>query len=129
MIGLQKVYTEPSTWQGWYDFFKSRYNWFTVLHQFPLYSIVTQWYIHTDTHTHTHTHTHTYTFFLLYYLPSRSIPRDWLEFNLLHSRTSLLIHSICKSLHLPAPQFSGFHCWLLEHFVDIKNIFNMGITS
>ena len=34
---------------------------------------------------------HTYPFFFSYYLPSGSIPRDWIEFPVLYSRTSLLI--------------------------------------
>ena len=35
-------------------------------------------YIYTHIHTHIHTHTHIYPFFS-YYLPSCSIPRDWLS--------------------------------------------------
>ena len=46
---------------------------------------------------------HIYTFPFLYYLPSWSNPRDWIQFPVLYSRTSLLIHSKCKSLHLPTP--------------------------
>jgi len=52
------------------------------------------------THTHTHTHTH---FFFSYYLLSCSVARDWIEFPMLYSRTSLLIHSKCHSLYLPTP--------------------------
>ena len=37
----------------------------------------------------------------VYYLPSCSIPRDWIQFPVLYSRISLLIHSTCNSLHLP----------------------------
>lgn len=47
-------------------------------------------------------HIYTFTFFL-YYLPSFSVPRDWREFPVLRSRTSLLIHAQCHSLHLPTP--------------------------
>ena len=43
------------------------------------------------------THIHIYTFFISYHLPSCSIP-------VLYSRTSLLIHSKCNSLHLPIPK-------------------------
>ena len=39
-----------------------------------------------------------YIFFFPHYPPSCSI--TWLEFPVLHSRISLLIHSKCKSLHL-----------------------------
>ena len=51
------------------------------------------------THTHTHTHTHSFS----YYLPSWSIPRDWMWFPVQYSRTSLLIHSKCNSLRLLTP--------------------------
>ena len=61
-------------------------DWVTML-----YSKVTQSYIHTCT------------FFLSYYLPSCSITRDWIEFPVLYSRTSLLIHSKWNSLPLPTP--------------------------
>ena len=53
-------------------------------------------------HTHTHTHIYTHIFFL-YYLPSWSIPRDWIYFPVLYSRTPLFIHSKCKRLHLLTP--------------------------
>ena len=42
-------------------------------------------------HTCIHIHTHTYTFLFSYYLPSWSIPRDWIQFPALCSRTSLLL--------------------------------------
>ena len=38
-----------------------------------------------------------YTFFFSYYLPSCSIPRDWIE---LYSRISLLFYSKCNSWYL-----------------------------
>ena len=63
------------------------------------------------------THTHTHTLFLFsYYLPSWSIPRDWRQFPALYSRTSLLTHSKCNSLHLPTPNspsipFSPLSLW------------------
>ena len=47
---------------------------------------------------------HTYTFFLSSYLPSWSIPRDWIGFPVLYSRTSWLIHFQQKSLHPLAPK-------------------------
>ena len=46
------------------------------------------------------TATQPYIFFFSYYLPSYSIPRDWTEVPVLYSRTSLLIHSKCNTLHL-----------------------------
>ena len=39
----------------------------------------------------------------LYYLPSWSLLRDWIEFPGLYSRTSSLIHFKCNSLHLLTP--------------------------
>ena len=50
---------------------------------------------------------HTYTFFFSYHLPSWSIPRDWMEFPVLDSRTSLLIHSQCPSWHLLTPHLKS----------------------
>ena len=47
-------------------------------------------------------HTCIYILFLIYFL-SRSITRDWIEFPVLYSRTSLLIHPKCNSLHLLTP--------------------------
>ena len=55
-------------------------------------SKVTQLYIHI-----------TYTFCFSHYPPSCSITSVWMEFPVLNSRTSLLIHSKCNSLHLPTP--------------------------
>ena len=46
---------------------------------------------------------HRYTFSFLYYLPSWSIPRDWLWFPMLYSRITLLIHSKWNSLHPLTP--------------------------
>ena len=43
-----------------------------------------------------HIHTHS-----LFYFSSWSVPRDWVEFHVLYSGTSLLIHSNRKHLHLP----------------------------
>ena len=43
---------------------------------------------------------HTYIVPFLYNLPSWSIPRDWIAFPVLYSRTSLFIDSECNSLHL-----------------------------
>ena len=37
---------------------------------------------------------------LVFYLTSWSLSRDWVEFPVLYSRTSLPIHSKCNSLHL-----------------------------
>ena len=44
-----------------------------------------------------------YPFFFSCDLPSGSIPRDCVEFPVLYSRTSLLIHSQCSGLHLLTP--------------------------
>ena len=44
-----------------------------------------------------------YIFFFSYHFPSCSIPRDWIEFPVLYSRISLLIHSTWNSLHLLTP--------------------------
>ena len=63
----------------------------------------THTHIFIHTHIYIHTHTYTHTFFFSYDLPSWSIPREWIEFSALHSRTSLLIHSKCNSLHLSIP--------------------------
>ena len=41
--------------------------------------------------------------FFSYYFPSCSNPRDWIQFPVLYSSSSLLIHSKWKSLHLPTP--------------------------
>ena len=48
---------------------------------------------------------HIYTFFFLYYLPSCSIPREWIQLPVLYHRTSLLIHSKCSSLQVLTPNF------------------------
>ena len=48
-------------------------------------------------------HTYIKTFFFSYSLPSWSIPRDGIEFPVLYSRTLLLLHSQCHSLHLQTP--------------------------
>ena len=59
---------------------------------------------------------HRFTFFFSYYCPSWSVPRDWTEFPVLHSRPSWLV----RSLHLrtpklcvqptpsPSPRFTSF---------------------
>ena len=60
-------------------FLKLMYSWLTVLCQFLLYSKATQSDI-----------------LFLYYLPSRSIPGDWIQFPVLYSRTLLPIH--CKPM-------------------------------
>ena len=60
----------------------------TMWYQFLLYSKVTQSY----------THIHSFSF-----LPSLSIPKDWIQILVLYSRTSLLIHSKCNSWHLLSP--------------------------
>ena len=44
-----------------------------------------------------------YIFPFLHYLPSWSVPRDWIYFPALYSRTSLFIHSQYNSLHLLIP--------------------------
>ena len=65
-------------------------SWFIIFCQFLLYHNVTQLYIYIHS-------------FLSYYLPSCSITSDWLEFPVLYSRTSLLIHPKRNSLHLLTP--------------------------
>ena len=54
---------------------------------------------HSDIHIYTHTHT----LFFSSYLPSCSIPKDWIQFPVLFSRTSSLILSKCNILHPPTP--------------------------
>ena len=44
-----------------------------------------------------------YIFFFSNYPPSCSITSDWIQFPVLYSRISLLIHSRGSSLHLPSP--------------------------
>ena len=44
-----------------------------------------------------------YVFFFSYYLPSCSIPRDWIQLPVLYSRSSLLIPSKRHCVHLPTP--------------------------
>ena len=56
------------------------------------------------THTRTHIHTHTHTFFFSR-VPSYSITSDQIQFPVLYSKISLLIHSRCNSLHLLTPIF------------------------
>ena len=53
--------------------------------------------------TRSYIYIYTHTFPFLYYLPSWSIPRDWIYFPVLHSRTSLLIHSKWNRLYLLTP--------------------------
>ena len=48
-------------------------------------------------------HAYIYTFFFSHYPPSCSIISDEIQFPVLHSRISLLIHSKCNSLHLLTP--------------------------
>ena len=75
---------------------KLKYSWFTGLCQFLLYSIVNQLYVYMFVFVCT-------TLFFSHCLQSCSIPKGWIEFPVLYSRTSLLIHSKCNSLHLPTP--------------------------
>ena len=56
-----------------------------------------------DTVVHTHS---------LSYLQSWSIPRNWIQFLVLYSKTSLLIHSKCRSLHLLTPNSIPSHTHL-----------------
>ena len=46
---------------------------------------------------------HKHTFFFSHYPPQLSITSDWVQFPVLYSRISLLIHSKCNSLHLLTP--------------------------
>ena len=73
-----------------FSFHFLKYSWCTLLHQFLLCSKVTPSYIYIC---------------FLSYLPSWSIPRDWIEFPVLYSRISLLIHCKCHSLHPRTPNF------------------------
>ena len=79
------------------------YSCFIMLCQFLL--LQTQFYIYTHIYTHIHIYicVYIYIFLLLYYLPPWSISRDWIQFPMLYSRTSLLNHSKCNSLHLLTP--------------------------
>ena len=63
---------------------------------------------------------HVYTFPFLYHPPSWSVPRDQIEFHVLYSRTSLLIHSKCNGLHLPTPNFQSIP--LLPHLGNHKSV-------
>ena len=89
-----------------------------MLCQFLLHSKVTQSY------THTHRHIHTFPF--LYYLPSWSIPRDWTQFPVLYSRTSLPIHSKC-SLHTLTPNFQSIPL-PFPFPLTTTNIFSMSVS-
>ena len=73
------------------------YPLFTKFDQFLLYIKAIQSY------THTYICIHTHTFFFSHYPPSCSITSDQIQFPVLYSRISLLIHSICNSLHLLTP--------------------------
>lgn len=62
-----------------------------------------------------------YTFFFLYYPPSWAVLRDGLQVPALFSRTSLLTHSQCNSLHLPTPNSPSIltvteFLWILYHY-------------
>ena len=76
----------------------------TMLCQFLPYSEVTQSVLHMYIHTS----------LFLNYLSSRSIPRDWTQFPVLYSRTSLPIHPKYNSWHLITlvPQTPGPSCSL-----------------
>ena len=52
---------------------------------------------------HIHIHIHIHTFFFSYHPPSSSIPRDWTQSRVLHSRTSLPFHSKWNHFHLLTP--------------------------
>ena len=58
---------------------------------------------------------YTYMFFSSYYLPSCCIPREWIQFPVLYSRTSYLIHSIFLIYFLllfpPTDFFSHCTAW------------------
>ena len=54
---------------------------------------------------HSDTVIHIYAFFFSYYLPLYYILRDWIQFPVLYSRTSLFIHSKCNSSHLSISNF------------------------
>jgi len=71
-------------------------SWFTMFCQFPLYSKATQSYIYT----------HSFSYIIFH---RGLFPRDWIEFPVLDSRTSLLIHSKGNSLHLPTPNSHPSH--------------------
>ena len=70
-------------------FVSLQHSWITVLCQFLLYNIVIQIYIHIH--------------FFSYYLPSHSIPRNWIEFPV---GTSLFIHS-----NFDTSQFHFYLCY------------------
>ena len=79
------------------------YNWFVMLCQFLLYSIVIQMCVCVFIHTHKHTHIHIHILFLkhssIMFYPKRL---DIVPYAI--NTNSLLIHSKCSSLHFPTPK-------------------------
>ena len=68
-----------------------------------------------------------YTFFSSYYLPSCSIPRDYILFPVLYSKISLLIHFKCNSLHLLTPNFQSIP--LSPHFpLTTTSLLSMSVS-
>ena len=68
---------------------------------------------------------HTVTFLFSYNLPSCSIPREWTEFPVLYSRTSLLSHSQFRSLHLPTPSSPSIPAPPLLPFGNHKSVLSV----
>ena len=89
-----------------------------------------------------HTYIYTHTLFFSYYLLSCSITSDWIEFPVLYSRTSLLIHSKCNGLQLLTQTPSPSHqcpciylqailspCGMFEAYGMLKKICPIGSWS
>ena len=85
-------------------------NWFTMFCQFLLCSKVTQLYIYIP-------------FFSSHYPPWCSITSDQIEFSVLYSRISLVIHSKCNTLHLPSPNSHSS-----PHHLAITSLFSMAMS-
>ena len=64
-----------------------------------IYSVVPISAVHHLTQSYIYIHTYIYIFFFFFSNPppSWSIPRDWTQFPVLYSRTSLFIHSQCNN--------------------------------
>ena len=82
-------------------------------------------YIYVYVYIYTYIYIHTHTLFFSYYLLSCSITSDWIEFPVLYSRTSLLIHSKCNGLQLLTQTPSPSHqcpCLFTDHIISTWNV-------
>ena len=82
----------------------------------PVIYIYTHTYIYPHIYMCIHIYIHTFPF--LSYLPSCSIPRDWIEFPVLYSRTSLLIYSKWNHLHLLTSNSQSILIFFLVFFLE-----------